>query len=123
MNKRTTSEVTAISQTARPALGTLGDVLKETVNHQVEGVTKITGSSASRWYELNEGEPDKHFLEIEGATACLEAQTDVCLFIRQGVTVSQARALLKAICKELKQYSDLERFTPLERVSDDSLPF
>jgi hypothetical protein len=116
------AKVSASINLQRPTIGTLGDVLKQTVDHAPDGFTRITGSTASRWYELQE-EHDTLYLEVDAVTACLEIQDDVTVFIRQGVTIAQARALLKAIAKEIKDYGSFENFTPLVPVSDDSVPF
>jgi len=106
----------------RPTIGKLGDVLKETVDHAPDGFTCITGSTASRWYDLQEAR-DTLYLEIDGVTACIDVNSDVTVFIRQGVTVDHARALLKAMAAELKTYPSLEPFTPLVPVSLDAVPF
>ena len=119
----TINRVAVSIMTARPTLSTLGDVLKETVNHERDGFTKITGSTASRWHDVDEG-ADTLYLEIDAVSACLKRKDDVTVFIRQGVTVHHARNLLKAIAKQIKAYDNLEQVTPLETASDeDSMPF
>ena len=115
-------KVSVSQSTTRPTIGTLGDVLKQTVDHAPDGFTRIKGSTASRWYELEE-ERDTLYLTVDAVTACLDIQDDLTVFIRQGVTVDHARGLLKAIAKEIKGYGSFERFTPLVPVSDDAAPF
>lgn len=116
-------KVSKLPATARPTIGTLGDVLKETAKHLPGGFTCINASIDSQWYELPEGERDTIYLEFDAVTACIDVQNDVTVFIRQNVSVANARALLDAAAKQIKAYDSLERFTPLERVSDDCLPF
>lgn len=116
-------KVSTLPATARPTIETLGDVLKETANHLPDGFTCINASIDSQWYELVEGERDTIYLEFDAVTACINVQNDVTVFIRQNVSVANARALLDAAAKQIKAYDSLKRFTPLERVSDDCLPF
>lgn len=111
------------TNTKRPTIGTLGDVLKATATHPPMGCTRITGYSESRWNGLRPGEGELIELTFEGATACLEPTNAVTVFIADGTTPATARAVLKAIAKEIKGYGNFERFTPLVPVSDESLPF
>lgn len=118
--------------TKRPPIGTLGDVLKQTADYAATNggaacYTRIEGYSEAVWHGVPDGEPDQLELSIEGATACLEAHSAVTIFIRQGVPVATARALLKATVRELKAYPTLEPFTPTDPAPNagdsDSVPF
>ncbi len=107
----------------RPTIRTLGDVLKATADREPKGCTLINGYSESRWNGLRQGEGELLELTIQAATACLEPTNAVTVYISEGTTPATARALLKAIAKEIKGYDNFERFTPLVPVSADSLPF
>jgi hypothetical protein len=117
------AEVTVRKNQARPAIGTLGDVLKATANRPPMGCTVISGYSESRWNGLRQGDCESLELTIQGSTACLEPTDAVTVYIAEGTTPATARALLKAIAKEIKGYGTFETFTPLVPVSDDSAPF
>lgn len=107
----------------RPTIGTLGDVLKATAMSQPMGYTRISGYSESRWNGLQPGEKELLELSIEGVTACLEPTNAVTIFIAEGTAPATARALLKAAAKEVKDYGNFERFTPLAPASDEPAPF
>lgn len=107
------------TRTNRPLIGTLGDVLKQTADYAATNggavcYTRIEGYSEAAWHGVPDGEPDRLELSIEGATACLEAHSAVTIFIREGVPVATARALLKAATRELENHPSLEQFTPKE---------
>lgn len=108
--------------TERPTIGTLGDVLKATVEHEPRGCTLITGYSEARWNGLRPGERKLIEIAVEGATACLDPTNAVTIFIAAGTKPATASAVLKAIAKEIKDFDSFERFTPLEPDADD-LPF
>ena len=118
MKARTTSTVNM----KRPTIGTLCDVLKEITDHAPDGFTRITGMTHSRWFEPID-DRETLYIDVDGVTACIDVQSDVAVFIRQGVTVDHARALLKAMAAELKDYPSLEPFTPLTPISLDEVPF
>ena len=112
--------VTISTLPKRPTLGTLGDVLKAIAERHPSGCTRITGFSKSHWSGIQPGEPDELELRIEGATTCLDDTDAITIHIREGVTVATARALLKALSRELKSYRSLEQFTPIDPPSADA---
>jgi hypothetical protein len=107
----------------RPALSTLGDILKSTAARQPKACTLITGYSESRWNGLRPSERDLIEIAFEGTTACLDPTNAVTIFIADGTTPAIARAVLKAVAKEIRDFDSFERFTPLVPVSGEPSPF
>ena len=96
-------------KTPRPPLGSLGDCLAQTAQHEPLGYTKITAV-----------EHDELRLHLEPETACM-FDAPVTVFIRTGVTPEHAREILKEAARCLKGYDTLEPWTPQDFLK--STPF
>ena len=96
-------------KTSRPPLGSLGDCLAQTAQHEPLGYAKITAV-----------EHDELRLHLEPETACM-FDAPVTVFIRAGVTPEHAREILKEAARCLKGYDTLEPWTPQDFLK--STPF
>ncbi len=110
----------------RPPLGSLGDCLAETAKHQPHGYAKFIGCNQAFWRDIPADQADKPWFVMEGATAALDA-APVTIFICDGTTAAEARAILKGVSRWLKEHGDeMHDFTPQEPPAtsgDDELPF
>lgn len=112
----------------RPPLANLGEYLQTvTTDRRLKGVTRIGAFSASYWRNLEAGECDTFDLDFEASTEAMEPTNAIEIHIAAGVTPAIARAILKAVSRELKGTDSLELLTPIEAApvagDIDNLPF